>query len=177
MLTQELLKELIHYDPETGEFTWLERDRRHFKTDRSRNIWNTTFHGNVAGGDDGSGYLRIGVLCKSYRAHRLAFLYMTGEFPPEHTDHINGIRDDNRWINLRAATSAENCRNARISSNNNSGVHGVSWHKRCSFWVVGIQLNGKSKHIGYFKDKFEAICARKSAEREYGYHINHGRKF
>ena len=175
MLTQKLLKELLHYDPNTGIFTWRVRDRRHFKSDRDRKIWVANNAGKKAGNKGAQGYLRVCIFKKSYKSHRLAFLYMTGSFPPEQTDHINGIRSDNRWVNLRPVDSAENQKNTKRRVDNISGVTGVSWAKRDDKWQAWINSGGTRKHFGYFTDKFEAICARKSAERRYGFHINHGR--
>ena len=176
MLTQALLQELLHYNPYTGVFTWLERDRRHFESNHRWAAWNSMCAGKKAGSKNGRGYLSISIFKKLYKSHRLAFVYMTGEFPPEHTDHINRVTDDNRWVNLRAVSNSENQKNARLKSNNTSGVNGVIWHKVEKKWRAVIALNRKGKHLGSFTDKFEAICARKSAERKYGYHPNHGRK-
>ena len=177
MINQEQLKELLHYDPETGIFTWRKRDRKYFKSNHYFNIWNDQFSGKKTGSMNGGGYLRTSVLGRRYKTHRLAFLYMTGEFPPDHTDHINGIRDDNRWVNLRAVSHAENGKNQRLKSNNNSGFNGVFWREDTRKWRVFISVNGKRKHLGQFIDKFEAVCCRKAAEIRYKYHPNHGIKF
>ena len=88
-LTAARLRKMLHYDPETGVFTRL---------------WT----GNVTGCPDAKGYLRIAADGRSYRAHRLAVLYMTGAWPSEQIDHINQVRTDNRWSNLRPATNGEN---------------------------------------------------------------------
>ena len=176
MLDQKLLKELIHYDPETGFFTWRERDRRHFKTLRSSSTWNARYAGKPAGSSNGKGYLKIGVFNGSYKSHRLAFLYIDGEFPPADTDHINGVRDDNRWVNLRAVTNSENHKNMRRYKANSSGFAGVHWVESSRKWRAIIVVNKKQKHLGCFTDKFDAIDARKDAEREYKFHPNHGKQ-
>lgn len=100
---------------------------------------------------------------------------MTGSWPKEQIDHINHVRSDNRWINLREATNQENCKNRSISIRNKSGVVGVRWTKGKTKWAAYIHVNSKDKYLGFFFDKFEAICARKSAENKHGFHANHGR--
>jgi len=161
-VNQEELKELLHYNPGTGIFTWLV---------------NRT--GGVKAGDvpcyKSDGYIQISVNNKDYKAHRLAFFYMTGDWPKEQIDHKNHVRDDNRWVNLREATHQENQKNRTISKNNTSGVMGVCWNKKRKKWESNIWINGKQKHLGRFNDKFEAACSRKSAENKHSFHPNHGR--
>ena len=176
MLDQKTLKELISYDPDTGVFTWLKRPRHHCKSDVSCAIFNSRSAGKKAGGIcKGDGYVVIRVFSAHYKSHRLAFLYMTGSFPPEQCDHINGIRDDNRWANLRPVSHAENGRNQRIPSNNTSGVRGVCWHKETKKWRATIRVDDKFKYLGVFSEKSDAIAVRKAAEKKYGFHPNHGR--
>jgi hypothetical protein len=165
MISQKTLKQQLHYCPQTGLFTWLVANSNRLKV------------GDVAGHKDARGYVQIGVHGKGYRAHRLAFLYMEGEFPPEHVDHINHIRDDNRWANLRHATNKENNRNSPMNKKNTSGFVGVSFHKAIKKWAANITLGGKQKHLGYFDDKKEAINVRKAANIRYGFHKNHGERF
>lgn len=164
MLLQEELKEQLHYDPDTGVFTRLVTTAAKGKA------------GDVAGWIEKSGYVRISVKNKLYRAHRLACLYMTGKFPENQMDHINHVRHDNRWVNLRKVTNTENQKNQKISPNNTSGVTGVYWQKKLGKWEGKIRVNGKQKHLGVSRDKFEIICARKSAENKQGYHENHGQQ-
>jgi hypothetical protein len=104
-LTQERLKELLHYDPETGIFTNLTQRGGHAKK------------GAVAGTKNSIGYVCIRIDYDQYRAHRLAWLYVYGEFPEKFIDHMNEIRDDNRIINLRLATHQENLHNIFIFHN------------------------------------------------------------
>tara|TARA_R110002153_G_scaffold14440_3_gene52387 strand:+ start:1928 stop:2500 length:573 start_codon:yes stop_codon:yes gene_type:complete len=163
MITQSRLKEVLAYDSESGVFIW--------KVSRG-NIR----AGKVAGTTQkGTGYVRIAIDAGLHSAHRLAFLYMNGDFPENHTDHINGIPDDNRWENLRPVTNAENHRNMAKYKNNRSGITGVCWNKRNGKWCSVIVANGKQKHIGYFDHLFEAVASRRSAELEHDYHPNHGR--
>ena len=162
-LTQEMLKENIHYEPKTGLFTRLKAKSNSVKV------------GDIAGYiNKVNGYRAIQINGKIYKAHRLAFLYMTGKFPTDEVDHINHSRDDNRFVNLRKVTRLENLRNQSMYSKNKSGFTGVCWHERDSKWVANIRINGKLKHLGYFKDIDEAIEARKEANIEHGFHGNHG---
>ncbi|MGA4453989.1 HNH endonuclease signature motif containing protein [Pseudomonas kurunegalensis] len=161
MLNQERLKTLLTYDPITGEFTW----------NVSRGLAKA---GGPAGSKHHLGYICIGVDGAKLEAHRLAFLYMTGSWPSDDVDHINHIRSDNRWVNLRLATRTENSRNASRYASNSSGVHGVSWKKRDKTWHARICVSGKSIHLGSFKEYDCAVRARRSAEEQYGFHANHG---
>ncbi len=162
MITQERLKELLHYDTETGVFTWKESRGRVNKGDQAGNINSWT------------GYTVIVIDSKGYTAHRLTFLYMIGSFPKVHTDHINGIRHDNRWENLREVTARENHRNRRKHKSNTSGITGIRWKKNERKWLAEIRFDYVLRHLGLFVDKFDAICARKSAEVKLGFHANHG---
>ena len=163
MITQEQLKECLHYEPETGVFTW----RNH--------MCNRALKGAVAGGLSGYGYPCIRVQGRRYPAHRLAFLYMTGRFPPEQVDHINHVRDDNRWRNLRAVSHAENGKNVSLLSTNTSGHNGVYWSKLHSKWHVKMKVNQKDIHIGLYDSLEDAVKARADANTEYGFHENHGK--
>lgn len=130
-LTQARLKELLHYDPDTGIFTRLAS-------------------GCEAGLHDRDGYLKINVASRYYQAHRLAFLYMTGCFPEDQVDHIDGVRDDNRWVNLRSATSQENQHNnGGARKNSRSGLVGAAWSSKKKLWRGVIMLARKQHHLGY----------------------------
>ena len=162
MLTQSELKKRLHYNPDTGIFIRL-------------NSYPGGEVGSVAGFNS-NGYLKINVCGEPRPAHRLAWLYVYGEFPKYQIDHINHIKDDNRIINLRDVTHLENHKNKSISTNNASGVTGVCWGNAANRWLSQIGASGKILRLGSFTDKFEAICARKSAENKYGFHPNHGNK-
>lgn len=165
MLTQERVKELLTYDPETGEFRWKE-GRRQMKA------------GSVAGSDhtvhSGKKYRVISIDGKKYQAHRLAWLVMHGEFPPEQIDHIDGNGLNNRFENLRAVSNAGNGKNVRKRADNTSGVSGVHWHKTRQKWQAHIRVNQKLIHLGRFTSQDAAVAARKAAEIKYGFHANHG---
>lgn len=113
-LTQKRLKELVHYNPETGVFTCIKKNTR-------RNV------GDVLGTYSHDGYLTIEINGKCYQLHRLAFLYMTGRFPCNLTDHANGNVVDNRWCNLREANSSENNRNRKCLNRSQTGIKGLSF--------------------------------------------------
>jgi len=161
-LTQDQLKELLHYNPDTGIFTNL-TSRGGVKV------------GGVAGCLNNRGYIDLQIQKKTCLTHRLAFLYMTGEWPADQVDHINGVKDDNRWGNLRDVTNQENGRNQKRRNDNTSGVTGVCWYKQTGKWVAQIKIKNKKKFLGYFADFNEAVSARKEAELEHGFHTNHGR--
>lgn len=165
MITQERLKELLNYDLETGLFTWLQVKPRL----RSR-----VAVGSLAGSINSTGYPCITLDTKKYYAHRLAFLYVTGEFPVNDVDHQDHNRANNQWDNLRVATRSENQRNQTMGKDNKSGFTGVCRHKACEKWVATIHVSGKLKYLGIFKDINDAITARKQANIDYGFHANHG---
>jgi hypothetical protein len=157
------LKEALHYDPSSGIFTW-----RITLSPRA-------MAGSETGKKLSKGYLFVGVFGKIFRAHRLAWFYMTGDWPSHHIDHINGIRSDNRWSNLRLATRSQNACNTGLRANNRSGFKGVSWSNRSRRWAAHIRIHGKSKHIGLFETAEEAHLAYcKAADTLFGEFANHG---
>ena len=164
MISQAELKKELHYDPHVGVFTW-KRSGKFFDKEA----------GGIAVMHSGIEYIRIRVSGVLYYAHRLAFLYMTGDIPGGQIDHINGKGIDNRWRNLREASDLENQRNRKMPKSNTSGIQGVSWNKRRSAWRVQISINRKCKEIGVFDNIFDAACEIKNAYVNNGFHVNHGR--
>lgn len=162
MLTQKELKENLHYNPDTGIFTWI-------KSAKGRNLISSA--GTL---DKSTGYIRINIFGKVYYAHRLAFLYIKG-YIPEEVDHQNHIRNDNWWNNLKQSSRKENCKNLKINCKNRSGQIGVRWNKHCMKWIARINVNKKEHHLGVFINKVDAIKARKDAELKHGFHYNHGK--
>jgi hypothetical protein len=154
-LTQKELKEILNYNPETGIFTWI--------IDANSSVRS----GDLAGTIVKRGYVTIGIRCKDMRAHRLAWLYMTGEWPKGQVDHINESKNDNRWSNLRIATSSQNRMNIGLRSDNTSGYKGVSWNKGSRKWICTIGINGKTKYLGLYLDVKEAHNAYKKASLKY----------
>jgi len=157
------LKTQLSYDPETGELRRLVggRGRR-----------------DKAGTQDERGYWYV---CMCYgggfhklKSARLAFALMTNRWPML-VDHISGDKQDDRWRNLREVTPSGNEKNKPISAKSKTGVFGVTWYGDKASWRVRIKSDKIRYQLGYFKDFFEAICARKSAELRYGFHENHGR--
>lgn len=155
MLTQSRLKELLNYDPDTGVFAWL------VKPSKRVNV------GAIAGCLSIYGYRQIQIGGEQYFAHRLAWLYMTGDWPKHQLDHRNGLRDDNRWDNLREATNAENGQNLAIFSNNTSGFMGVSWDHKRQKWQASLMTNGHHKHLGRFDTPEAASAAYLAAKAEH----------
>jgi hypothetical protein len=147
ILTQEELKSKFHYDKDTGIFT------------RTITTSTNAKAGNVAGSPQNHGYLTIMINGKNYMCHRLAWLYMMGSFPINTIDHINMIRNDNRFCNLREATITENNWNTRNRRNNKSGYNGVHWSSRNGKWASQITVNLKVIHVGYFECPEEASIA------------------
>lgn len=176
ILTQKYLKEAMTYDPDTGVFVWNDRPIHHFACEKDRNIFRAKYSGKVAGSEHGDGYRRVTLLKRSFLMHRLAFLYMEGSFPSEWVDHINHDRSDNRWENIRHATTWDNVRNASMFSHNSSGHPGVRWDERESKWLAYISNNGERIRIGCYTSQGDALIARKAAERVLGFHKNHGRR-
>lgn len=153
-LTINHLHTVLSYDPETGVFTWV------YTTCNRRQP------GDEAGTIDALGYRTIGIGHERFLAHRLAWLYMTGEWPENQIDHINLDKGDNRWCNLRMATYADNNRNVRKRSDNTSGVKGVTWNRLNKNWRVVIHKDGRQFNVGSFKTIEEAEAAYEKASRE-----------
>ena len=175
MTDPKMLRKLLNYNPETGELTWKERTADMFATDGQMIGWNARYAGKPAlTADTGRGYRQGGILGIRYRAHRVAWAMHYGEWP-QVIDHENGVKDDNRIVNLRSVTQSENMRNAAMYDTNTSGHVGVYWNKGGSKWVSYISQNSKLVYLGSFTKKDDAIAARKAAEKKYGYHPTHGR--
>lgn len=149
ILTQDKLKELLTYNPDTGVFTWLTPTSNRVK----RN--------SVCNCHDKHGYIVVRINRRLYKAHQLAWLYTFGSFAKE-LDHINKIRNDNRIVNLRLATRSQQMHNAGMLKNNTSGVKGVSWHKAAKKWHARIWVNGKCLSVGYF-DTIDAAQKERDA--------------
>ena len=153
-ITQEELKAIIQYDPNTGDFTWLVSPARNVKA------------GALAGTYD-DGYKRIGISGKYYRTHRLAWLYVHGKWPENQIDHINGIRDDNRICNLRDVSHGENQQNRKAAQKNSkTGFLGVMFFNGKYKATVAIPNSKKDKYLGVYGTPEEAHEVYLKAKRE-----------
>lgn len=158
-ITQSRLMCLLNYDEKTGVFRW--------KISPS----NRAAVGSVAGSLHNRGYRQINIDGTPRLAHRLAWLYVYGEFPEDQIDHVNGVRTDNRIANLRKATNAQNNQNQRSAhARNTSGKLGVSIFRNNKF-LAQIGFNGKSHYLGYYdsaEDAHEAYVKAKRKLHEFG---------
>ena len=155
-LSQDRLKELLHYDPETGVFTWPPgtggKGRPH--------------HPKRAGGDDGQGYYRIWVEGRFYRSTHIAWLYMTGELPSAQIDHADKNSLNDRWNNLRLATQNQNKANSGAYKNNSLGVKGVRLHRNGHNEAL-LRFNGKLVYLGCYRTLAEAKAVYDAAAIEH----------
>lgn len=153
VVSQERIKQLLSYDPETGVFRWLV-NRGCVKA------------GNIAGSKNVQGYLQIQIDGENYFAHRLALIYVNGSIPDGHTDHINGKRDDNRACNLRSISCAANIQNQIKAPSTSTSEHlGVS--KSGNRWRAYIRAFQRQVHLGCFATREEAAQAYLVAKRKW----------
>ena len=145
LLTQEKLKSLLTYVPETGQFFWNESGKG-----REESL--------IAGTLLATGYTHIMIEGERYVAHRLAWLYMTGFFPKEELDHIDRNKSNDAWVNLREATRSQNAMNQRTRTDNTSGHKGICWDKQKNKWKVQISTKGVSRIQKHFVDFDEAVA-------------------
>lgn len=173
-ITTAYLKEALHYDPETGDFTWRgDRPRDHFKHLRNYNSYLSTLAGKKAGNArTKDGYWKVGIIGNELQAHRIAYaMHLNIELTdlPEQIDHADGDDLNNRFANLRPATQNQNQHNKGIYSNNTSGFKGVSFHKKTQKFSAGIRINGVRKHLGLFSTPEAAHAAYvKAANDNFG---------
>jgi hypothetical protein len=143
--------ELLHYNPETGIFTWLVSPR-------------SGWAGKTAGYDE-NGYVALKIGATKYKAHRLAWFYIYGEWPSGMLDHINLNKADNRIANLRVVTFQQNAANRPAQYDNASGLKGVHWHKQSRKWRAQANIQGRRTHLGLFDTKEAAHAAYVRAAR------------
>jgi len=169
MLTQARLKELLDYDPDTGIFRWRVRPRSDFATLNAHGTWNTRYAGRQAGVDAGHGYWKIRIDNRGHYAHRLAWLYMIGEYPANLIDHINRNGLDNRLANLRCADRSGNMANTGAHRNNKLGVRGVCRLPSGKYLVQCGPAGAPDRYVGVFSSLQEAGLAFEEASiRRYG---------
>jgi hypothetical protein len=144
MITQSRLKELLHYNLDTGEFTWIVPTSYRVRC------------GDVAGNVHHSGYRTISINKTVYKAQDLAFVYMVGRPPKNRAFHINGIYDDNSWTNLIECDLSEPGYSRIKYKAKTSAYRGVSWNNRANKWRATITVNSRHIHLGYFKVEIDA---------------------
>lgn len=152
LVTHARVLELLNYDSDTGRFTWRV-DRRGGKRagDRAGSI------------DRQTGYLQIRIDKRLYYGHRLAWFYVTGNWPTKEIDHRDGFGSGDRFKNLREASHQKNLHNQARRSNNTSGATGVHWQRNMAKWFAYVTEDGRRKSLGYFESKEDAIRARAAA--------------
>ena len=156
------LKELLSYDPATGNLSWLVQRGK-------------CAAGKIITCQNGSGYIVVRVDNVLLRAHRVAWAIINNEWPAKEIDHINGNRSDNRIENLRIANRFENMKNIKKAKTNKSGFKGVSWHKQGNFWQAHIRADNKNYYLGHYATPEEAHEAYKIASNKlHGIFANHG---
>ena len=167
IVTQNLVRELLNYDPETGIFTWRYRDRKYCVSDKSQKVFNANFAGKIAGGFSDDGYINIKILGRLFLAHRLAYLYMTGNFPATEIDHKDRNRSNNAFENLRAVSREVNLQNTfNPLPSNKLQIRGVRQVRGKKF-VARIRANNECYHLGHFDTADEAFVAYLAAKQVY----------
>ena len=173
-----LLSEALDYDPTSGVVAWKTRPMHHFCSRKSWASWNAVFAGKAVGRISVAGYLVFQITTQqkvsTLKVHRVAWALHYGDWPKQQIDHVNGVRTDNRLVNLRDVSNFENARNHRRSSTNTSGYTGVTFHKRSGKWMAQINHKGQHHYLGVFQDIEEASAVRKAAADAFGFHPNHG---
>jgi len=156
MLTIKYLKEILHYAPETGKWTWL--------VNRNNN--------QIKAGDEAGHtckthkYTIIGIRNKRYNAEKLAWFYMTGHWPRT-IDHIDTNRNNNKWKNLRLATKSQNGANRNVTISNKLKIKGVNYHKASKKYIAQITANKKKHYLGVFNTPEEASLVYQKAASFY----------
>lgn len=172
ILSPDVLRQLLRYDPETGKLFWNNRSESSFADTRAWNVWTTRYAGTIAGTKDPRGYVGVRINGTRFWAHRL-ILCMHGLLRQEaEVDHINGNKSDNRLANLRCCSKSENSRNSKKFSNNKSGICGV--RKVGEKWAARAGLYRNGIHIGVFESLEAAAKARAEFNLLNGFSDRHG---
>jgi hypothetical protein len=148
ILTAQKVREILHYDPDTGVWTWLRPPAKNILV------------GSVAGTISVHGYRIITFQGVKYRSGRLAWLYMTGEWPVEEIDHDNRDKTDDRWCNLLDKSRSNNALNRDLQVNNFSGTRGIHFDTARGLWQVQVKKDNVSHFGGRYDDYNEAVIAR-----------------
>lgn len=150
-ITAEHLRDVWKYDPDTGVVTWAKKTCR------------KVIAGRPVGSPHNGGYLHTSQMGEVHLLHRLIWLWVYGEWPPSHIDHVNGDRRDNRLINLRLADPSQNTANQKQRADNTSGVRGVCWSNHRKAWIAQIQWRGRHRYLGQYASLEAASEAYRSA--------------
>ena len=150
ILPIETLQRLFRYEHETGNVYWIAEGKGRIKK-------------KAAGTVVKAGYIGIMIDGKRYYAHRIAWALHHGKHPIDQLDHINGIKTDNRIVNLRQASNLQNGKNIKTKRNNTSGHSGVVFCKQTGKWRVMIKVNSKSIHFGRYENLYDAVAIRKKS--------------
>lgn len=163
-LTQELIAKVLKYDALSGTLIWISNlhSKRVVPNSRAGSLVKST------------GYRNISLFCRTYLEHQLIWFICNGVWPKGQIDHINQIRDDNRIVNLRDVSKADNARNRSRNPNSKLGEHGIWFNMRTNKYVAEITLNGKKVYQKSFDDIDVAINERRIKSLELGFHTNHG---
>ncbi|WP_220132920.1 HNH endonuclease signature motif containing protein [Klebsiella pneumoniae] len=173
-INKEMIETYLHFDG--LDFYWKERPLHMCKSEASCISWNKRFAGKKASHTSCKGYQEIRLLGSVYKAHRFVWCMHNGDIPKEMSiDHINHDRSDNRIENLRLVTQAENKRNATVRKDNSSHAVGVHFRRDIRKWTAYIFDGEKKKHLGTFLERKDAESARLNAEKQLGFHPNHGK--
>jgi hypothetical protein len=159
-LPVECVRSVLDYDPATGVLVWKSRQDRIGR-------WNTERVGKIAGTINDRGYIVVAINGKDFRAHRLAWAIVTGEWPEAEIDHRNMIKSDNRWDNLRPSTHSQNNQNKTAQSNNTSGYKGVSFCKVSRTWSARMKVGTRYKFLGRYSTPEEAHARYVEAAQEH----------
>ncbi len=169
-LSQEIIKELIYYNPKTGLAYWRNRPLKYFQHCQypraQQKSWNTRHSDKCICCRDKKGYLQTTIFNKYYLLHRLIWLYMEGYFPENDIDHKDRNPPNNKWDNLRHTSRSCNIKNQRKRISNTSGITGVYWHKE-EFWYSRIYAQNRRINLGSYKNFDDAVKARYRAEIKY----------
>jgi hypothetical protein len=157
MLTAEELKKVLRYESDSGEFFWI--------VHRTGTATAGSVAGSLAINLNGVRYIRFTIFGKRYLGHRIAWLYVYGQWPDGQIDHINGDGTDNRISNLRIVDKFAQNQNRRTPKSNTSGVKGVSWKKARNKWQAQIEAHGVTRYLGMYTNLEAAKKAYEDAAR------------
>lgn len=167
--TLELFTKALNYNPITGLFTW---------SDNVRDFNNKYYPDEIAGTINDKGYRILTVKGHKLLAHRLVFYFMTNKYPTPNqvVDHINHIKDDNSYANLRLTTIQQNNLNKTLAKNNSTGIQGVWYCQRRQQYIAQIRKKGYKRWERKFDTLGEAECARNKQLKKMKFHKNHGKE-